>query len=273
MKRPLEKEKEKARGAAFTCAAIDDLHPSLAHHLHSNTIQSARFDPDQGKYEFVKFNKTISCGGLIQTMRYKYYPNYKDNRSKRKWQSVKIKGSSATQGKRVDSEVAASIEGNLPKKPHKMTKALLAYWQSEGHQLQAAQVPVEVILSGANIKMTQADLIARDAQGRLWLYEIKTGAPVGFYQKQGKFLGVLSEVDCTKQNIWHLQLLHTRLALEAAGVEIFQSRIIQIYEERGSPELQIKLHEPPEWTRLVPPLPKLMVPLVIGGQKKKKQKL
>ncbi len=237
----------------FTSIPIDRLEPTLARHLGSVTAQSARFNEVLGQYSFTKAGGTRQCGGLVQTLKWKYYPKYEDNRSKRKWKTTKIKGSSAAQGKKVDTQVAAAVEGRLPARVHPMTRALLDYWREEGHQLQAAQVPVE--LTDGWLKLTQADLITlHTATGKLWLWEIKSGAPVGFATKQGYFTGILSKVPATKSNIWQLQLLYTRLALESAGVAISEARVIQIHETRGEEVFTIKVYSQPEWTALIKPM-------------------
>ena len=197
---------------------------------------------------FSKAGGTIKCGGLINTLKYRYYPKYKDNRSKRNWKKVKVKGSSSSQGKAVDKQVAASITGKAPR--HPMAKALLDYWHSIGHELQAAQVPVE--LTDGWMKLTQADVITKDTKtGKLWVWEVKSGQPTGLFVQQGNFLGLLSDVKCTKLHIWHLQLHYTKLALLAAGVNIEEARVIQIKENRGE-GLKIKVHEQPEWTKKIP---------------------
>ena len=131
-----------------------------------------------------------------------------------------------------------------------MTQAILNMVQKEMQQtLQASQVPVP--LASTALKMTQADLITKDAFGKLWLYELKTGVPISFYRTQKEqpyFEGKLKDVDCNGLNIWHLQLAHTRLALEKQGVQISEARVIQVYKhkEKG---LVVKVHEQPKWVK------------------------
>jgi hypothetical protein len=250
MKKRKAASQKKADALLFTSVSTDKLHPSLARHLASTRAQTARFDDVAGTYTFQKAGGTRSCGGLINLLKHRYYPDYKDNRSKRKWKTVNVKGSTAAQGKRVDAQIAAYVgSGVVPTRLCPMAKALLDYMHSKGHQMQAAQVPVEIPDNGV-LKLTQADLITRDNDGKLWLWECKTGAPVGFKRKQGKFKGdLLGDVDATKRNIWHLQLHHTYLALKAAGVEISEARVIQVNEERKQEGLHfVTIYVPPEWT-------------------------
>jgi hypothetical protein len=227
----------------FTSASIEELHPSLCRYLMTPVAQSARYVDDKG-YMYNKAGRDISVGGLVNALKYRYYPHYKDNRSKRKWKSTKIKGSSASKGKKVDSEIALACQGPIKGKQNPMAARLLQYFQKElGHVLQAGQVPVE--LPGGWMKMTQADLLTLDPKtGKLHLWEIKTGFPVGFHVKQGKFMGIEGNVDCKKLHIWHLQLHFTKLALRAAGVEVEEANVIQIYEEKNNKEFVVKVHSP-----------------------------
>lgn len=232
-----------AADVCFTSASIDELHPSLCKHLLSTVAQSARFVEDQG-YMYTKAGREITVGGLVNTLKYRYYPHYKDNRSKRKWKSTNIKGSSASKGKLVDSQLALACQGPLKGKQNPMVVRLLEYFQKElGHVLQAGQVPVEI--PGGWLKMTQADLLTLDPKtGKLYLWEIKTGFPVGFHVKQGTFKGIEGNVDCKKLHIWHLQLHFTKLALQAAGVSVDEANVIQIYEEKNKKDFVVKVHSP-----------------------------
>lgn len=241
--------------SAYTCAPIDALHPLLATHLHSRLIQSARFDETAKCYKFERNGITVTCGGVHSMLRYTFYPHYQDNRSRRKG-SVQIQGSSKSIGKRVDNEIALAVERRLPKKPHKMTSALLNFWKEAGETLQAAQVPV--VLTTAQSRMTQADVITKDSKGRLILYEIKTGAPVGFHIAQDTFqVEHVSDIKCTKKHIWQLQLAYTRMALEKSGVPIHASYVLQIYQHKQQ-GLVIDPQTPPGWTQKLPLSPQKM---------------
>jgi len=243
------------------------LHPSLTRYLHSDFVQTTRHNEDgHGRgYLVTMGGRQVLCGGLLPLLKARYYAHHKSNRSKRNHKRVAIKGSSAKQGIRVDEDLAAYTAGTKPyAKLHRMAQALVDYWHEAGHELQACQVPVQVEFG----RVTQCDVITRHTlTGQLWCFECKTGIPTTLHRKQGTFAHDLKHVDCTGLNIWHLQLLHTRRALEAAGVEIAQSRVIQIYEKRDLKkdvkdvpkgkkkrakvepcELVVKVHAPPSWT-------------------------
>lgn len=233
----------------FTSTSIDSLHPALATYLHSPIAQSATFDAEKKAYKYKYAGQEITCGGLLSTLKYAYYPKYDNTTKKRRRKGAKLVGSTAKQGKRVDEEIGEAIEGRLRKRPHVMTQAILQKVQKEMQQtLQASQVPVP--LASTALKMTQADLITKDAFGKLWCWEIKTGQKIGFYRKQKEqpyFEGKLKDVDCNGLNIWHLQLAHTRMALEAQGVPISEARVIQVYKDKEKGMI-VKVHEQPKWT-------------------------
>jgi hypothetical protein len=144
--------------------------------------------------------------------------------------------------------------GKAPKRAHKMTKSLLHYWIKEKkHTLQASQLPVEI--EGGWNKMTQADIITRDEiTGDLYLWEVKTGFPVGGFRQQDNFKAPLADVKCTKYNIWQLQLYYTRQALEQKGLRFKEANVIQIYEKKKERELIIKIHPQEDWLSRAPNL-------------------
>jgi hypothetical protein len=249
--------------------------PTLAAHLSSPTAQSARFSEKLKKYTFTKAGRRLECGGLKNALRARYYSHYKDNRSRRNTKKTQIKGSTAKLGKRVDAELAdacAAKTKQLSKKWHPMTCELLKYWAERGHVLEACQVPVELVGVDA-MRLTQSDVITTDRAGRVWLWEVKTGFPVGFSRVQETFSRntPLRTIACTKLNIWHLQLEFTRAALvNGAGVRIDETRVIQIYAKKGCP-LQVREHVPPPWIALLrnhaAPAPQRM--LLLNKKKKR----
>lgn len=227
-------------------SVVKEVHPSLQVYATSPLIKSTSFDESDGCYSYVSHGQRVKCGGLIKTLERKFYAHYKDNRSKRRVRSTKIRGSNKTQGKLVDSQLLHYVyTGKTPKRCSKMTSALLDYWKSKGHVLQASQLPV--VLHSWN-KMTQADVITRNKMGQLCLWEVKTGVPVGGFRKQDNFNAPWQNVKCTKYNIWQLQMHYTRTGLVEGGLPIAEANVIQVYSTKDK-GIQIKVHEEEKWLK------------------------
>jgi len=231
----------------FYAVNSNSLHPQIESYIKNDSVRTAHFGEEDGRYHYEKHGQRIACGGLVDTLKYRFCPHYKDNRSKRNWRA-KVRGSSKEQGKKVDSQLLEYVHtGKPPKKMHKMTDSLLNYWlKKRNHTLQASQLPVEI--EGGWNKMTQADIITRDNKtGDLYLWEVKTGFPVGGFRKQGYFKAPFSHVKCTKYNMWQLQLHYTRQALEQKGLHFKEANVIQIYEKKKEKDLIIKIHPQESW--------------------------
>lgn len=247
------------------------MHPDLATYLEGEVARSARYDEKTKCFHYTRGGgdgREIQCGGIHNWLRTLFYPHYKSNRSRRNHGSVSIVGSSHKQGVLVDTQLQMVAQGKEipPKKLHKMTSAILEWLRARGHELQAAQVPVELAQGWS--RMTRADLITRcTADGRLWLWEIKTGFPVGFFRAQGTFANdPLGDVPCTQKNIWLLQLHYTHQALCTMArlpIEAGCARVLQVYAKKqgqGS-ALVVEEHAPPPWlTSRVP----LLAPPPLG---------
>lgn len=231
----------------FSHLPVDQLEPSLAKYVQSKVVQTAEYNKEEETYKLFKYGSMVSCGGIHSALWKRYYKHYKSNRSKRKWRTTDIKGSTKETGIRVDSEMVLHVM-NAGKKQHKYTTAILEHIRSLGHIPQAAQLPVEVMDWAV---ATQCDFITRDSGGLLHVWEVKTGIPVGGFQQQGFFTGLRDAdnalIKCTGYNIWQLQLHFTARSLAAAGVRIGASHIIQVYESKQK-GLIIKVHEPEPWT-------------------------
>jgi hypothetical protein len=256
------------RKMLYSCASLDSLDPSLARYLHSEVPQSARFSDETHCFHYTKDQRAVQCGGIHTLLKALFYSHYQSNRSQRDHARVNVVGSSAAQGQLVDAQLDLAVEGREPpakQKWHRMTLALLEFWKARGHTLQATQVPVE--LANGWGRMTKADVITRcEADGKLWLWEIKTGYPIGFYRKQKWFRSApLLDVPCTQENIWFLQLHYTHQALHtSAGVRIEGgARILQVYAKKGEKQLHVEERAPPEWLTSRVPLwaPPLGVPV------------
>jgi len=224
-----------------------EAHPLLKTYVATPLIKSTSFDESSGCYSYTAYGQRVKCGGLVKTLEHKYYAHYKDNRSKRRTKQTNIRGSNKKQGKLVDSQLLHYVHvGKKPKRCSKMTSALLDYWNSKGHVLQASQLPV--VLRTWN-RMTQADVITKNkSTGELCLWEVKTGIPVGGFRKQDNFNGILSDVKCTKYNIWQLQLHYTRKGLQDEGLLISESNVIQVYSTKDK-GVQVKVHPEEKWLK------------------------
>jgi hypothetical protein len=250
-----KKRKEEERSTAFYCAPIDELEETLRQHLLSDEAQTCRNDPDNNwAFSFRAYGRDVTCGGLLGWLRQRYYPNYDDGRGKQRYGRTRIKGSSSERGIRVDEEIGAAVESPTRIPKDVFSAAILSEMKERGHTLQAAQVPV-VVRNGGDLRMTKADLVTQHAAtGELWLWEVKTGIPVGFYRTQKAqptFSGALSGIPCVRLHVWFLQLGYTRKALLEAGVRISRCAVIQVYEETGR-GLVLKIHEPPAWALELP---------------------
>lgn len=242
----------------YTTTKTPLLHSAIAAHCVTPFVQSARFVTDH--YEYLGHRGP----GLVSCVRRRYHPHFdrgRDNMSKahkRRWKSVKVRGSNSSQGKTVDNQIAkytqaggGSISAVLGSRVSPLTRALLEYFKGIGHTPQAAQLPVRLADWEG---MTQADLITKDSFGNLWLWEVKTGFPVGGFRHHDTFHniggGKKDKVPCTIYNCWQLQLYFTRRALErTAKLPISQARVIQVYTEKGKVKPIIKVHETPKWLR------------------------
>lgn len=239
----------------FFALRVRDAPQELLDYAHSAPVQSARFSEADGKYAYALRGTTVMCGGLISELKRRFYPLYVEKRKRRNSKTTKVRGSSAKQGKCVDEQLLRYVhdDGKLPARASKMTRALIEYWEDRGHALQAAQLPVPLPQWG---RMTQADCITRDPDGHLWLWEVKTGAPVGGFRTQKtqeRFKGVKS-ARCTPINMWQLQMHYTAEGLISQGVPIRERRVIQVHMEKGRDAPLVKVHPPAPWLQELPPL-------------------
>lgn len=257
MKRARIPKSETIAGNLFT-RAPDNLHPSLQAYLNSTVPKTARLDPSSGKYDYVKDGARHQCGGIHRALKRIFYPNYKETRGRRA-RGVKVKGSSKREGTAVDRQLGLRVAGKKASKESAKTKLLINFWISLQHTLQAAQVPVEIAACG---KMTKCDVITKDAEGRLWCWEVKCGFPTNLFRKQGNFIAPpFQHVECTKLNMWHLQVHYTADALCKAGVPIYQYRVIQVFEQ--DKDLRVRVHPVPAW----------LLPKTVGSQERPLKKL
>ena len=225
------------------------MHPSVAAYLSRDFAKQAKYDRSKRCYVApIQGRMTKHCG-LIKKITSRHFKHYGEKQSKRRHGSTNVIGSSSALGMRIDKELIMECGAKPKKKKHVLTIALLNYWNGVGHKLVTCQLPVTV--RDFPTCMTQADVITIDPEGHLWLWEVKTGMPVGFHLKKG-FLNYVhgDPVPCTGMEVWQLQLLYTQRAVCNAGIPIRHARVIQVHEQRKGPVV-LKVHEPPKWVERI----------------------
>jgi hypothetical protein len=220
--------------------------PQLEPYLQDALIRSIVFDAKKQCYAYNYKGVQVTCGGLVKKLRRTYYPQYKRKRRKyNKKNPAKKRASSIAQGKRTDYELFEYVRTET-KPTDTLAKGLVQYWeQTKGHCIVAAQVPVWIDDFQC---ITQADVMTQDKQGRLWLWEVKTGW--NGVRKQGN-LHTLQSVPNNDRSHWQLQLHFTQKGLLQRGVPIYQARVINAYTEwmsKAQPHV-VRINEirPPKW--------------------------
>jgi hypothetical protein len=238
----------------YTVASRSKVVPVLWDYLHGYFATHASFSHESKSYTFREETNpkhVHHIGGLLNKIRARHYPQY-TQRQQRRHQKTQRKGSSAKQGKLVDAQLMASFK---VAPTHRMAIAIMEHFRINKQTLQACQVPCYVNLLQC---MTQADVITRDSRGNLYLYEIKTGYPIGGFHKQGVLRNIPSTgvasatgIPNTKMNHWQLQLRYTQLALEQHGVHIHRAYILQVYDyynpKTKCKTVRLKLHTQADW--------------------------
>lgn len=225
------------------------MHPALETYLKSDFAQKAHYDRKAQAFVAPMQGRMAKHCGLIHKIRARHFIHYGSKQSKRRHGKTNVIGSSSAIGKRVDKELMMECSAKPKKKKHVLTKALIDYWTQAGHTIVRCQLPV--IVRDFVMCMTQADVITMDRNNHLWLWEVKTGMPVGFYRKNGVLKHTTGEpVPCTGMEVWQLQLLYTQRAVCTAGIPIRHARVIQVHEQRDGPVV-VKVHEPPKWVERV----------------------
>lgn len=221
------------------------MHPALESYIAKEFAQKAHYDEKCKSYVAPVQGRMVKHCGLIEKLRSRHYVQCGKKQSKRRDRSVNIKGSTSSIGKRVDLELLLASVGKPKKRQHKFTTALLNHWKNMGHTLARCQVPV--LVRQFHCCMTQADVITMDSENKLWLWEVKTGAPIGFHHRHGDLHHVSGDpVPCNGMAQWQLQLEYTRRALMNANIPISHAHIIQIHDQRKGPTL-IKVHPQSDW--------------------------
>jgi hypothetical protein len=264
----------KAAVKAAVETALEASQEALEKYINRVDIKSARLEPyKEGKmyvYEDPETGATRKCGGLTEYLRKTFYPHQKVTKRRfKKGQRYQKRASSSALGKRVDRDIVKLItfqhSSGAPKedpsaskpvepgakapakkkrktkkelkspKLHTYTQQLVRFWDKKGMKPVAAQLFVPLPSLG---KATQADVIVVDAQGQLWMHEIKTGW-VGVTNTHGSFSGALEHVKYSKAAAWDLQRHYTAQGLLSAGLPLAGSRVVHIYEDQKRNEIKV----------------------------------
>ena len=186
-------------------------------------------------------SKKIYRGGVHRWIKRNALPkHYKEIRRRRATQK---KGSTRKIGSRVDDELtwvwktsllkteAAKKRRRNKKKLHRFTTKILSYFEQNGHTIVHTQTPA--FLPKLK-KATQADVLTKDLDGKLYGWEVKTGWPPGGYRSQyflnRRVVGA-QKVSATKFNQWEIQRFLTFEALKKGGVKLHSSNVLHVWSQ------------------------------------------
>lgn len=200
-------------------------HPSITRYLKDSRIASIDFDEYQGSYVCDDGLRR----GLKKGLERMYFPHFVYKTRKSKKRRIR-KGSNAEEGSAVDEALADYIATRALPRECGMAMAIIMHLEDGlGHTLEAAQLPLFVPLGPRDERITQADLITSDLDGRLWMWEVKCG--YNRVQKQGN-LKRLSNVPNRYHEHWELQRHYTHLGLVKSGLkDLYKSHVMNIFIE------------------------------------------
>jgi len=220
--------------------------PAIGKYLKHDIISTISFDKKKKSYTVKIRGQLGKRPGIHRTLKQRHYPRYKHSKRRQK---TNKKGSSIIQGKSIDHQLNQFI--SCGKKPtHRMVKHLIKHWYTIGHTLEAAQLPVYIKELDC---ITQADIITSDKEGRLWMFEVKSGYPPGGSRKKGSLKGIKPAVPNTVYNHWELQRYYTTKGLQNLGLPIHDSRVIHVYDEHDKKldkkVVKVKERTIPKWIK------------------------
>jgi len=220
----------------------------LQAYLRQPDTQSIHYDAKDGCFHFKERGVAFKTGGIHTYLQRTFYPHITTSSRQRR----RGGGSSREIGSRIDAELvrlcgspkdcAVHCQGSCPaplagtgvatgKGYHRFTIALVEHLHGLGHRLVKAQVPVRIRRIA---RVTQADLITADSQGRLWMFEVKSGGSPMLNRGNGVLQGPLKQrgIPCSMAAQWDLQRQYTHQALVAEGIPIYASRVIRVRTRR-----------------------------------------
>lgn len=227
----------------------------IYNYLNKEEVKNIGFD-NKSKSYFIN-NKNDKKPGLIRTLKRKYYPRYK--RKSRRKTKTKKKGSGVKIGKQTENQLFNIIKNYNNNKTKKIklnqyARGVVKFWKKYKHELVASQLPVHIKELNC---ITQADFFTIK-KNKLYMWELKTGYPVGAYSKQGYLSYPFNKEPSHIYNHWELQKHYTHLGFKARGLNIHKSYILNVYREEknnknGKKTLKttVKIRETPSWLKNV----------------------
>lgn len=214
-------------------------HPELDRYVQREEVRTAQHNKtttrtgrkrDAAGFNYYKHGLRHMVGGLTTFLKSSFYRHVKV--SKRKTSGCIKQASSKRLGNRVDRELVDYCKtGKVKKNAHQLTHVIVRYMAAHGYVPVAAQLPVVIQATLSKTIMTQADLIVRDAEGRLHMLEVKTGA-VAVSTTKGTFAAPYQHVSYSKKNAWDMQRHFTHKGLVDAGLPLASSKVVHAYQEK-----------------------------------------
>ena len=199
-----------------------------------------------------KGNRKVFCStmgrrpGIHRTLKKRFYPDYRPLRRKKK---VMNRGSSKKKGTAVDNAITKYAEtGKLPR--HRLAKTLVKYWTiTLGHTIEITQLPVNVTSLGC---LTQADVITKNSDNELFIWEVKTGKPaLRRIKDRTKLRG--TNIESVPNNHAHLQCHYTWMgvkdALKIPQKNVFVVRAWEKHKKGKKVELHVEAYKHPTWLK------------------------
>ncbi len=237
----------------------------LSEYMATPFVSGVKFSEAVRTYTYVCPDSGItkSAPGLIGKLRARFYPRAAHKKRKRRAFRTRKRGttyriaSSANIGSAADDAITAYIRSGLTVAPkNAFARAVIHHWeQVMGHVVVASQLPVRVEDFGC---ITQVDTLTRDAAGRIWLWELKTGNPPRAPARGPDLVGPRTpagkRVPASTLNQWELQRHYTAKGMRDAGVSIYKSHVIHAYKSKvkGSkkkPTVKVSKRAVPTWTQ------------------------
>jgi hypothetical protein len=211
-------------------------------YMENPIIASIRLLPNGRGYQYEGGIRA----GIKSLLEETYYPHY-TVKKKRHGKKRARKASTKKQGITIDNQLKKYVEGG--KAPtNNLAHGIRVYLEDRiGHTIVGAQVPILIQVFGTE-RITQADLISQDGQGRLWLWEVKSG--YNQRQRQGELRG-LPGIPNREHEHWELQRHFTHLGAIQQGLPIYKSAVLNVYEENDM--IVVNKRTVPRWCSLLLP--------------------